>query len=42
MRLLVLAAPYAVNAVMILLPRLGGDFGTDALDYPALGVFFRF
>ncbi len=31
-----------VNAVMILLPRLGVDFGTDAWDYPALGVFFRF
>ena len=31
-----------VNAVMILLPRLGVDLGTDVLDYSALGVFFRF
>jgi hypothetical protein len=31
-----------INAVMILLPRLGVDFGTDVLDYPAFGVFFRF
>ena len=27
---------------MILLSRLGVDFGTDVLDYSALGVFFRF
>ena len=32
----------ALNAVMILLPRLGVDLGTDVLDYSALGVFFRF
>jgi hypothetical protein len=31
-----------LNAAMILLPRLGVDLGTDVLDYPALGVFFRF
>jgi hypothetical protein len=31
-----------VNAVLILLTRLGIDMGTDVLDYPALGVFFRF
>ena len=31
-----------LNAVMILLSRLGVDLGTDVLDYPALGVFFRF
>lgn len=37
-----LAAPYAVHAVIILLSRLGVDFGTDVLDYSALGVFFRF
>jgi hypothetical protein len=37
----VLPAEYPVNAVMILLSRLGVDFGTDVLDYPALGVFFR-
>ena len=40
--LTVLWAAYAVNALMILLPRLGVDVGTDVLDYPALGVFFRF
>jgi hypothetical protein len=39
---IVLAVPSAINAVMILLSRLGVDFGTDVLDYPALGVFFRF
>jgi hypothetical protein len=38
----VLPAEYLVNAVMILLSRLGVDFGTDVLDYTALGVFFRF
>ena len=27
---------------MILLSRLGVDFGADVLGYPALGVFFRF
>jgi hypothetical protein len=31
-----------LNAVMILLSRLGVDLGTDVWDYPALGVFFRF
>jgi hypothetical protein len=40
--LTVLWAAYAVNALMILLPRLGVDVGTDVLDYSALGVFFRF
>jgi hypothetical protein len=39
---IVLAVPSAINAVMILLSRLGVDFGTDVLDYPTLGVFFRF
>jgi hypothetical protein len=37
-----LRADYALNAVMTLLARLGTDVGTDALDYAALGVFFRF
>jgi hypothetical protein len=37
-----LPVPSFVKAVIILLPRLGVDFGTDVLDYPALGVFFRF
>ena len=38
----VLWSASAINTVMILLARLGVDLGTYALDYPALGVFFRF
>ena len=38
----VLRSALSINAVMILLARLGVDLGTDVLDYPALGVFFRF
>jgi len=41
MRLLVLAAAWALNAVT-LLARLGTDLGTHALDYATLGVFCRF
>ena len=39
---MVLAAQVNAVMILILLPRLGADFGTDVLDYPALGVFFRF
>jgi hypothetical protein len=38
----VLWSALSINTVMILLARLGVDLGTYALDYPALGVFFRF